>query len=115
MKNKAFTLIGHPGETYEDVQKTKKWIIENKPDGFDISILMPYPGSKLYDHSKPSSKYGGFDREWKGLFFKRIDFSKENSFYKGKPGEYTCHCRTEDLSEKDILQLRVEIEDCLKK
>ena len=59
---KAFTLIGHPGETYEDVEKTKEWIRNNKPDGLDISILMPYPGSRLYDHSKPSLRYEGFNR-----------------------------------------------------
>jgi len=107
---KSFTIIGHPGETYEDIEKTKNWIKNNKPDGFDVTILTPYPGSKLYDHSKPSTKHEGFDREWNGLFFKRIDYSSEESFYKGKSGEYVCNVRTEELRPKDLLKIRDEIE-----
>ncbi len=115
LRYKAFTMIGSPGETHEDVQKTIGWLKDVQPDGFDISILSPYPGSSIYNESTPSTKYDGFDREHEGLYFKQIDYSKEDSFYKGKPGEYTCHVRTDDLSAKDILKLRDEMESGLKK
>jgi radical SAM superfamily enzyme YgiQ (UPF0313 family) len=107
---KSFTIIGHPGETYEDIEKTKDWIRNNRPDGFDVTILTPYPGSRLYDHSKPSSRHEGFDREWNGLFFKRIDYSSEASFYKGKSGEYVCNVRTDELKPEDLLKIRDDID-----
>lgn len=112
---KAFTIIGNPSETYKDIEKTKEWIREVKPTGFDISILMPYPGSILYNEGKTSSKYPDFDKEWKGLYFKSIDYSSTKSFYKGKPGEYSCHVRTEELSSKDLIHLRDEMEKELKR
>jgi radical SAM superfamily enzyme YgiQ (UPF0313 family) len=111
---KAFTIIGHPGETYNDIERTKQWLIENNPDGFDVSILSPYPGSILYDHSIVSAKYKGFDREWNGLYFKQPDYSSEESFYKGKPGEYSCNTRTDELTSKDLLRIRDEMETEIK-
>jgi anaerobic magnesium-protoporphyrin IX monomethyl ester cyclase len=111
---KAFTIIGHPSETSEDVQETEKWLEENQPDGFDISIMVPYPGSVIYDHSTPSTKHEGYLREWKGLYFNQIDYSSADSFYKGKPGEYTCHVRTDELSAKDLIGIREKIEAKLK-
>lgn len=107
---KAFIIIGNPGETYEDIEKTKKWIKDNNPDGIGVSILSPYPGSKIYNHSTPSTKYKGFDREWNGLFFKEIDYSLEESFFRGKPGEYTCNIRTNELSSEDLIKIRDDIE-----
>jgi anaerobic magnesium-protoporphyrin IX monomethyl ester cyclase len=112
---KGFAIIGHPGETYADVEKTTDWIKTVQPDGFDISILSPLPGSRLYDKSVPSTKYSGFDRECQGLYFQEVDYSKASSFYKGKPGEYVCHVRTDELSDTDIVKLRDQIEDELRK
>lgn len=111
---KAFSIIGLPGETRADVEATKNWLIDNNPTGFDICILSPYPGSILYDHSSPSTKYDGFDREWDGLYFRRIDFSKEESPYKGIPGEYHCNVRTDELTSQDLLSLRDEMERDIK-
>jgi len=115
LKYKAFTIIGHPGETYKDIERTTSWLKENKPHGFDVTILSPYPGSIIYDHSKPSKKYKGFDREWNGLFFKQVDFSSEKSFYKGNPGNYFCNTRTEELTSKDLLRIRDKMEKDIRK
>ncbi len=110
LRYKCFGIIGGPGETYEDVMETKKWLQEVKPDAFDLTILSPYPGSKIYDDSKPSNKYPGFDREWNGLYFKRVNFSEDETFFKGIPGQYHCSIRTDSLSSKDLLKLRGEME-----
>lgn len=107
---KIFTIIGHPRETYKDVENTVQWIKDNKPDSFDFTLLTPYPGSILYDKSTSSSKHPGFDREWKGLFFKRINYSFTESHYKGKPGGYSCHSRTNNLTSKELLKLQEEKE-----
>ncbi len=110
LKYKSFTILGHPGETHIEVEKTIQWLKEAKPHGFDVSILSPYPGSVIYDSSQPSTKYPGFDREFNGLYFRQIDYSCEESFFKGKPGEYVCNVRTDDLSSKDILRMRDKME-----
>jgi anaerobic magnesium-protoporphyrin IX monomethyl ester cyclase len=115
MKTKAFTMLGLPTETYEDAMLTKKWIEEAKPDGFDITILNPYPGSKIYDSAVPSNKREGYDFEYPGLYFHKPDFSKDESFYKGRSGEPNCFVRTDELSSKDLLTLRNNFEKELKK
>ena len=115
IKYKAFAMMGHPGETYEEFKKTVQWIKDIKPHGFDISILSPYPGSRLYNLAKDSNKYPEFDREYEGLYFKSIDYSSEESFYKGKPGEYHCNIRTDELTSENLLQLRDNTEKELKR
>jgi anaerobic magnesium-protoporphyrin IX monomethyl ester cyclase len=42
-------MIGNPTETEEDIEMTKKFILENELDGFGVSILTPYPGTKLWE------------------------------------------------------------------
>ncbi|GAI04722.1 unnamed protein product, partial [marine sediment metagenome] len=112
---KAFTIVGHPSETYRDIEKTIDWLKENKPHGFDVSILAPYPGSIIYNHSQPSIKYKGYTKEWKGLYLNNIDYSSQESFAKGKPGEYSCNVRTDELTANDLIKIRDEMETELKK
>jgi radical SAM superfamily enzyme YgiQ (UPF0313 family) len=107
---KAFAMVGSPSETLEDVEHTSQWIKEVNPDGLDVTILNPYPGSLIYNSSVPSKKFSGFDRESSGLFFRVIDYSRENSFYKGVPGKYHCNVRTEQLSSEDLLECRDRLE-----
>lgn len=115
IRYKAFTLIGNPSETYEDVMLTKKWLIDAKPDSFDVTILIPYPGSKIYEESVHSSKHKGYSYEYnKGLFFNKIDFSKEHSHYKGIPGEYVSQVRTDELEADELVKLRDELEKEIK-
>jgi radical SAM superfamily enzyme YgiQ (UPF0313 family) len=114
IKTKVFTMVGLPNENYEDIMLTKKWIEEAKPDNFDITILNPYPGSKVYNFAKPTKELDGYNFEYNGLFFNKIDFAKEDSFYKGKIGEYSCFVRTKSLTSEEIVNLRESIEKDLK-
>jgi hypothetical protein len=80
-----------------------------------ISVFLnPYPGSKIYNLAKPSTKIKGYNFEYKGLFFNKIDFANEDSFYKGRSGEYSCFVRTEELSSEQLVELRDKIERSLK-
>lgn len=106
IKYKAFTMVGHPSETTEDVMLTIKWLRAAKPDGYDVTLLQPLPGSVLYDSATPSKKYGGYGFEFKGLYFNKPDFSKGEHFYKGRAGEYTSIVRTDDLTAEDFVDLR---------
>lgn len=106
---KAFTIIGHPSETYKDIEKTINWIKQVKPTYFDVTIMTPYPGSTIYNKSIPSKKHKGYTREWNGLYFNNIDFSIQRSVAKGKPGEYSCSVRTDELTSEDLVKIRDDI------
>jgi radical SAM superfamily enzyme YgiQ (UPF0313 family) len=58
-------MIGNPGETEEEIQVTKKFILENDLDGFGVSITTPFPGTKLWEMC-----------EEKGVIPKEIDWEK---------------------------------------
>lgn len=105
IKSKAFSIVGLPGETYDDVMLTKKWILDAKPDYFTISINTPYPGSPEYDNKE---KYD--------LEFGEIDYATEvasHSTYGKK--EWKSFVRTSGLSSEQLVKLRDEIDsDCRK-
>jgi len=106
----AFTMIGFPTETKKDVNKTIEWIKKAQPDDFDIGILTPYPGSKIYDEAVRSDKFKNYNFEWKGLYFNKPDYSKEESFYKGKNAQSAAFTRTDTMPEKYIHKMRDKIE-----
>ncbi len=45
-------MIGNPGETEEEIQETKQFILENDLDGFGVSVTTPFPGTKLWEMCK---------------------------------------------------------------
>lgn len=44
----AYFMIGNPGETYDDIMETMKLSVKLNPDFVLFSILVPYPGTRLY-------------------------------------------------------------------
>jgi radical SAM superfamily enzyme YgiQ (UPF0313 family) len=56
-------LVGGPGETAETVEQTVRFIHKAQPDYADISLLVPFPGTPIYEHAED---YGVriFDRRW---------------------------------------------------
>src|SRR4030095_3485421 len=53
LKVKALMSIGHPGESSETVRDTRDWLMEVKPDDFDVTIITTYPGCEYYDSAVP--------------------------------------------------------------
>lgn len=102
---KAFAMIGHAGETEETADATRRWLLENKPDEFDLSVYTPYLGTPVVE--KPEL----FDIKF------NLHYDKEEFFYKGKPGEYQANASTSKLSAQRITQLRdsisAEVRDAL--
>jgi radical SAM superfamily enzyme YgiQ (UPF0313 family) len=45
-------IIGLPGETKETIEKTKRFIKEIKPEQLQVSVVAPFPGTKLYEWYK---------------------------------------------------------------
>lgn len=98
--SKAFLIIGLPGEKYEDVMLTKKWILDAKPNYFNIGINTPYPGAPEYDN-----------REKYDIEFGEIDYAKEQTIYTMHGmNKWRSWVRTSSLSPDDIVSLRDEIE-----
>jgi len=45
---KMFLIAGLPGETADDVEQTKRFLLETRPDKWTVSDFTPLPGSELW-------------------------------------------------------------------
>ncbi|MFH1894758.1 MAG: radical SAM protein [Patescibacteria group bacterium] len=52
---KTFLIAGFPGETWESIEKTKRFIIEAQPDKCPPTLFIPFPGCDIW---KNPDKYG---------------------------------------------------------
>lgn len=43
-------IFGLPGETYESMNKTRSWILKNRPHIVQVDRLIPFPGTPLTKH-----------------------------------------------------------------
>lgn len=86
---KALMMVGLPGETWETVEESRRFILETEPDVLDVTILTVYRGTDIYQHPDQ------YD----------IAF-REASWYKGRSGEYCSTVSTSALSEQDIVLAR---------
>jgi radical SAM superfamily enzyme YgiQ (UPF0313 family) len=67
IKCKAFLMIGLPGETYETIALTEKFIKEAELDDFQLSIYYPYKGTFIRDTIDARGKGAGIFFEGEGL------------------------------------------------
>ncbi len=44
----TFWILGYPGETYEEIQKTVDFAMNSGADSFSFAILSPLPGTPIY-------------------------------------------------------------------
>jgi radical SAM superfamily enzyme YgiQ (UPF0313 family) len=49
----TFFMIGFPEETPEDIELSKKLIMEARPDHVEINMVTPYPGTELFKQLIP--------------------------------------------------------------
>ncbi|MBL7151977.1 MAG: B12-binding domain-containing radical SAM protein [Candidatus Omnitrophica bacterium] len=92
----AFIMIGLPGEDYQTVEATRRWMEEARPDKFGFNIFMPYAGTPVYNNPQ------NYDL----LIY---DIPQEHSWVKGRQGEYRCYVATSKLSSQEILRLFSEL------
>jgi anaerobic magnesium-protoporphyrin IX monomethyl ester cyclase len=74
---KAYVLVGHPAETWDDVRRTAELVHELRPSSLDISILTPIPNTRLFDETRADidlSKLGGLDTRQESTVYKRLHF-----------------------------------------
>jgi radical SAM superfamily enzyme YgiQ (UPF0313 family) len=113
LKVKALMSIGHPGESPETIEETRRWIKAVLPDDFDITIVSIYPGAPYYEESVLRTGVGDvwvYEKDGELLYSRDIDFMSDDTNYKGKPGEYKCHVWTPYLAPEDLITIRDELE-----
>jgi radical SAM superfamily enzyme YgiQ (UPF0313 family) len=112
LKVKALMSFGHPGESEQTILATRDWLLEEKPDDFDCTVITEYPGTPYWDQSvcieEPVYKY-----EFHGevLYSRNIDFSQEAAYYKGVPGDYHAFVWTDYISSERLVAMRDAVED----
>ena len=116
---KAFCMVGNPGETRDDVMLTRDWIMDAKPDSFDVTVFTPYPGSPIFNVLFPEegrAQLPSPHMEGLPLDAPLPDFARESWFYKGVPGEYKSGTSTRGidgspgLTSLELVALRDQID-----
>jgi len=103
IKFKCFIVVGLPGENYQTFNETREWIRKAQPDNFDYTILVPYPGSPIWNH--PENYDIKFDKD------EIIRNHFDDTFYKGEtPSGVISFVSTSALSREEIVRLRMELE-----
>jgi len=115
IKVKALMSIGHPGESAETVMETYEWLINAKPDDFDVTIITTYPGTPYYDDAVFDEKTGAwiytYGKTGDRLYGLEIDYTKIAEYYKGNPeGDYQSFVYTDYLTADELVKMRDFIE-----
>jgi anaerobic magnesium-protoporphyrin IX monomethyl ester cyclase len=62
--SKGFFIMGHPIDTHDTIKKTIDFALRIPLDDISVSMMTPFPGSKLYNIA---SEYGEFEDNWKKM------------------------------------------------
>lgn len=92
----VFIMIGLPGETYETVAETRRWMERVRPQKFGFNIFMPYAGTPIYNHPERYDIH-------------IYDVPDEKSWVKGRQGEYESYIATKELRREEIVRLFGEL------
>jgi len=100
---KCSFILGLPGESMESMEKTRMWILENRPHRTQIDKLIPFPGTPLTRNPER------FDLKYESM-------PAEDWFYKGRDDlESHNFVSTSHLSKEEIddfwHKLNVEIKE----
>jgi len=116
LKVKALMSIGHPGETKETIMETRDWLLESKPDDFDVTIITTYPGTPYYDRAirdteRPDVWIYTYPATGDKLYSYEVDYTEVADYYKGDPdGGYKAYVYTDALSAVELVELRNFVE-----
>lgn len=116
LKVKALMSIGHPGESRQTIMETRDWLLETKPDDFDLTIITTYPGTPYYDYAIPHQTKSGiwvytYEKTGDKLYSIEVDYRTTADYYKGDPeGGYQSFVYTDHLSPEQLVELRNFVE-----
>jgi anaerobic magnesium-protoporphyrin IX monomethyl ester cyclase len=111
LKVKALMSFGHPGESEETILATRDWLLQEKPDDFDCTVITVYPGTPYYDDAEHvCGKLYKYTINGDVLYSEDVNFVEEAQYYKGKSGEYQAFVWTDYLPVKELTKLRDSVE-----
>lgn len=90
----TFFIIGTPGETKESIQRSIDYAVKNKFDEINVSIVTPYPGTRLYNNC---NKKGWLTDP---LFYKK--FSADDDYHQLTAIIDTPYLSAEDLNKERL-------------
>ncbi len=115
IKVKALMSVGHPGETEESVLAVRDWLIKERVDDFDVTVITTYPGTPYYDEAKEINGTWTYTINGDRLYMEDADFTRDAQYYKGIPGSYKSYVWTDGLSAERLVELRDEVEAGVRK
>ncbi len=121
LKVKALMSVGHPGESKETILETHDWLVNVRPDDFDVTIITTYPGTPYYDFAKPDPLRNQiwvytYEKTGDRLYSLEVDYNEVADYYKGDPeGGYKAYVFTDHLSADELVDLRNFVERDVRK
>lgn len=108
LKVKALMSIGHAGESAETIEETKQWLLQERPDDFDCTVISCYAGTNYYDLAEETAPgvWTYTAKNGDRLHSYEVDFNVVVDAYKGLPGEYRSYVFTDHVSAEEIVRLR---------
>jgi anaerobic magnesium-protoporphyrin IX monomethyl ester cyclase len=113
MQVKALMSLGHPGESYETIDETRRWLSDVRPDEFDMTTITVYPGTPYFDEAQEEEKGVWTYRAPKtgdAIHARPFSQFQDMLYYKGVPGQYESFVHTDVLSEKALVSARDALE-----
>jgi radical SAM superfamily enzyme YgiQ (UPF0313 family) len=116
LRVKALMSVGHPGESPGTVRDTHDWLLETRPDDFDVTIITAYPGTPYYDEAIPHETLADvwtytYRKTGDRLHAQEVDFTRVAEYYKGNPdGGYRAYVFTDAMSGAALVQARDFVE-----
>jgi hypothetical protein len=104
--------VGHPGESLETIRETKQWLLDVKPQDFDVTTITCYPGTPYYDEAVPHPQKDGvwvytYKKTGDRLYQIGVDYTTTADYYKGDPdGGYRSYVFTDELLPEELVNLR---------
>lgn len=65
LQTNTFFILGHPGETKKTIRDTINFACKLNPYDVSFGMMIPYPGTKIYEMAKSGEGgYKGFHENW---------------------------------------------------
>jgi radical SAM superfamily enzyme YgiQ (UPF0313 family) len=73
-------ILGHDHDNLDIFQRTTDFILESKIDTAQLSILNPFPGTRLFKRLEKEGRllYTNFPHDWKYLDFTKVTYKPKN-------------------------------------
>lgn len=121
LKVKALMSVGHPGESSQTIDDTQAWLLEVRPDDFDVTIITTYPGTPYFDRAvadpvRPNVWIYTQPKTGDRLYAEEVDYIRTADYYKGDPnGGYRSFVFTDHLTPHQLVDLRDRVERDVRK